>query len=227
VVPYLAEITPTTLQSVSAKLELESDSLGLKPFEVLVAPIGAGLGATFNTLAGLESYLVGINTRGSEIIDLQGSALVANTVAPELKTALVLSDQPSPFPQRHAKLGTLTATGTTADTDVPGTQYQISGASRIVELQGIMHPKTIAAGDAVLAAIKFSSPEFAVNGPLDLPLYPLSFGLGATGSMHIPGVSRLKVDMPVKSGQVNIQDNFYADILTAAAGSFIDGVIYE
>jgi len=227
VVPYLAEITPTTVQSVSAKLELESDSLGLKPFEVLAPPIGAGLGVTFNTLTGKDQYLVGINTKGSEIIDLYGTALVANTVAPEMKAALILSDKPSPFPQRHAKLGTLTSTGTTPDTDVPGTQYQISGANRLVELQGIVHPKTIAAGDAVLAAIKYSSTEFAVNGPLDLPLYPLSFGLGATGSMLIPGVSRLNVDMPVKPGQVNIQDNLYADILTAAAGSWISGVIYE
>lgn len=227
VIPTLAEITPTTVQSVSAKLELESDSLGLKPYEVLAAPIGAGLGITFNTFAGIEQYLVGINTKGSEVVDMYGTALVANTVAPEMKSTLILSDRNSPFPQRHAKLGTLTSTGTTPDTDVPGTQYQISGAKRIVELQGLVHPKTIAAGDAVLATIKYTSAEFDVNGPLDLPLRPLSFGLGATGSMLIPGVSRLLVDMPVKSGQVNIQDNLYCDILTAAAGSFIDGVIYE
>lgn len=227
VIPYIAEITPTTVQSVSAKLELESDSLNLKPFEVLAAPIGAGLGATFNTLTGKEQYLVGKNTTGGEVVDFYGTALVANTVAPEMKAALILSDKPSPFPQRRAKLGTLTSTGTTADTDVPGTAYQISNASRIVELQGIIHPKTIAAGDAFLGIIKFESSDFALNSPLELPMYPLSFGLGATGSMHIPGVSRLNVDMPVKPGQVTIQDNMYADILMAAAGSFIDGVIYE
>lgn len=227
VIPYLAEITPTTVQSVSAKLELESDSLGLKPFEVLPAPMGAGLGATFNTFTGREKFLVGINTKGGEIVDLYGTALVANTVAPEMKAALILSDKPSPFPQRHAKLGTLTASGTAADTDVAGTAYQISNAKRIVELQSIFHPKTIAAGDAFLGVMKYVSSEFALNTPVELPMHALSFGLGATGSMLIPGTSRLDVDIPVKPGQVNIQDYLYADILTAAAGSFISGVIYE
>lgn len=227
IIPSLAEITPTTVQSVSAKCELESDSLNLKPFEVLPAPIGAGLGATFNTLTGLEKYLVGINTKGGEVIDVYGTALVANTVAPEMAATLIISDKPSPFPQRHSKCGTVTSTGTTADTDVAGTAYQISNANRIVELIGLVHPKTIAAGDAVLGKIKYASSEFVLNSPLDLPLKPLSFGLGATGSMLIPGVSRLEVDMPVKPGQVNIQDYLYADILTAAAGSFISGVIYE
>ena len=227
VIPTLAEITPTTVQSVSAKFELESDSLNLKPYEILPAPIGAGLGATFNTLTGVEKYLVGINTGGGEIVDIYGTALVANTVAPELAATLILSDKPSPFTQRHAKLGTVTSTGTTPDTDVGGTAYQISNAKRIVELIGLVHPKTIAAGDAVLGKIKYTSSEFALNSPLDLPLKPLSFGLGATGSMLIPGVSRLDVDMPVKPGQVNIQDYLYADILTAAAGSFISGVVYE
>lgn len=228
VIPYLAEITPTTVQSISAKFELESDSLNLKPYEILPAPIGAGLGATFNTLTGREKYLVGINTEGGEVVDCYGTALVANTVAPELKTALIISDKPSPFPQRHAKLGTLTATGTTPDTDVAGTAaYQISNAKRIVELQAILHPKTIAAGDAFLGVMKYVSSEFQLNTPVELPMYPLSFGLGATGSMHIPGTSRLDVDIPVKPGQVNIQDYLYADILMAAAGSFISGVVYE
>lgn len=227
VIPYCAEITPTTVQSVSARLDIESDSLNVKPFEVLAAPQGAGLGATFNTFQGMEKWLVGINTKGGEIVDFYGTALVANTVAPEMKVACIISDQPAPFPQRRAKLGTVTATGTTADTDIAGTAYQISNAKRIVELIGLLHPKTIAAGDAVLGAIKFNSSEFALNTPLELPLYPLNFGLGATGSMLIPGISRLAVDVPVKPGQVNIQDYLYCDILTAAAGSFVSGVIYE
>lgn len=227
IVPIMADITPTAAQSIMAQIELESADCVVNPFQCLAAPIASGLGATYNTLTGKEEYLVGVPLKGSENIDVYGTALVANTVAPKAGVAFIISDEPPKFPQRHAKLGTATSMGTTVDTDVPGTAYQISGASRIVELMGLCGSKVIAAGDAILGQIKFTSSELVLNTPLEMPLYPASFGLGATGSMLIPGVSRSKVNVPVKSGQVTIRDYLNCNLLPAAAGTFIDGVIYE
>jgi hypothetical protein len=227
VVPIMADITTTAAQSIMAQVDLESADCQVNPFQCLAAPIGSGLGATYNTLTGKEKYLVGLPLQGSENIDVYGTALVANTVAPKMGVAFIISDEIAPFKQRHAKVGSATAMGTTVDTDVAGTAYQISGASRIVELMGMAGSKAIAAGDAILGMIKFTSSEFALNTPLEMPLTPSSFGLGATGSMLIPGVSRADVNVPVKSGQVTIRDYLNCNLLPAAAGMFVDGVIYE
>lgn len=227
IVPIMADITPTAAQSIMAQVELESSDCNVNPFQCLASPIGSGLGATYNTLTGKDKYLVGLPLKGSENIDIYGTALVANTVAPKMGVAFIISDEPAPFRQRHAKLGTATSTGTTVDTDVPGTAYQISGASRIVELMGMVGTKVIAAGDALLGMIKFTSSELVLNTPLEMPLYPNSFGLGATGSMLIPGVSRADVNVPVKSGQVTIRDYLNCNLLPAAAGTFVDGLVYE
>lgn len=228
IIPIMADITPTTVQSISARVDVESsDVKNLGPFEVLTSPIGAGLGATFNTLTGKDEWLMGAPCEGGELVDIYGTALVANTVAPKMQCFVVISDNPPPFAQRHAKLGTLTAAGTTADTDVAGTKYSFSGGRRIVELAGMYHPKTIAAGDAILGYIKYNSSEFVQTWPYELPLSPNSFGLGATGSMLIPGVSRQKTDIAVKTGQVNIQDYLNCHLLPASAGSWISGVVFE
>jgi hypothetical protein len=227
VIPIMADITTTAAQSILAQVDLESSDCSVNPYQCLASPIGSGLGATYNTLTGKEKYLVGVTLKGSENIDVFGTALVANTVAPKMGVAVVISDKYSPFKPRHAKVGTATAMGTAVDTDVPGTAYQISGANRIVELMGMCGSKVIAAGDAILGMIKFTSNELDLNTPLDLPLFPNSFGLGATGSMLLNGVSRADVDVPVKSGQVTIRDFLNCIYLPAAAGTFIDGVIYE
>lgn len=228
----MADITSTTIQSISARLDVESaDVRNMSPFEVLFAPIGAILGITANTFSGMEMYRINAPLNGGEALNIYGTALVANTIAPEAMAHLIVSNDHRDLQgmvQKHAKLGTCTAAGTTEDTDVPGTKYSFSGGNRITELIGLFHPVTIAAGDAMIGGIKYTSSEFVDSFPQELPLYPWSIGLGATGSVLIPGVSRQTVNIPVKPGQVNIQDYLNCGVLPAAAdGRFVDGVIYE
>jgi hypothetical protein len=230
VLPTIADITPTTVQSITAKLELEgSDIKNLTPFQVLFPPIGAGLSTVFNTLTGQEKWDVFAPLQGGEQVSVYGTSLVANTVAPKATCHLIVSNNPGDLQgqmQRHAKLGTVTASGTTADTDVNGTSYNFSGGRKIIELVGLFHPKTIAAGDALIGGIKFTSSEFVDGYPTELPLRSFSYGLGATGSILIPGVSRRSIDINLKPGTVNIQDYLNCHLLPASAGSFVDGVVY-
>lgn len=231
--PLMADITPTTVQSISASLELTSDSIeNLAPYITLFPPVGAGLGLTFNTFTGMEYYEINAPLQGGEAIHAWGQALVANTVAPQAMAWMIVSTDYRDFvrtPQNHRKIGTLTSMGTTVNSDVPGTPYSITGVrGGLTEIFGLVHPKTIAAGDAILGQIKISSSE--LEGSLDemCPLYAQSFGLGATGSMLIPGVARQKVNIPKKLDvtQVNIQDNLRCSLLPASAGSWISGVAY-
>lgn len=230
----LGDITPTTVQSISAKMEIESpDIKDMMPYEVLFPLVASGLGATFNTFTRRKTWDLWRELYGGETVNVYGTALVSNTVAPEAQAFLVVSDTTKdlvhPVTGRrlpiHAKLGTLTATGTTADTDVPGTAYRFSGGLAITKLFGFVHPKTIAAGDMLIGEIKYSSSEFDTSFNQTLPLEPWSFGLGATGSI-LTQISERDVVIPLKVGQVTVQDNLNFGGAIGTAGSFIDGVLY-
>lgn len=233
VIPLHADITPTTVQSINTQLEIRSsDILNISPYFVLFPPISAGLGATYNTLTGKETWDINAPLTGGENYHAFATPLVANAVAPQAMAHFLISNDPkdyAPAPQYHSKLGTLTATGTTANADVAGTPYSINGVQfGVTEIFGIVHPKTIAAGDAILGQIKMVSSDFRDAYYEMCPVYAQSFGLGATGSFLTPGVSRQKVNIPKKAGitQVNLQDYLRLSLLPASAGSFISGVVY-
>ena len=231
--PVLASALRTTLESTSVRLDIESaDINGMSPFEVLFAPVGAGIGITFGVFGGITpEYRINARLAGGDSLNIYGTPLVNNsTTAPEAMAYVVVSNDQRDLQgqiQKHAKLGTMTDAGVTADTDVAGTKYSFSGGRRITELIGLFHPITTAANGALVGGIKYTSSEFVDSIPQELPLYPFMFGLGATGSILIPGVSRQLVDIPVKPGQVNIQDYLNCGLLPASAGKFIDGVMYE
>ncbi|MCK5641249.1 MAG: hypothetical protein KAJ19_10640, partial [Gammaproteobacteria bacterium] len=128
--------------------------------------------------------------------------------------------------QYFAKMGTLTASGTTASTEVAGTQYQFSKGRRVTELFGALVPDTVAAADAMAGYIRYSSSEFSHVTPSKLELNPCPGGLSTIFSTKIDGVSRQKVSIPLNPGQTNIQDYLYMDLAPAAAGNFVTGVMF-
>lgn len=228
VIPQCTIDVPTVSQSVIPLCELESDDVQVNPYQVLGAPIAACLGATVGSLvAKPEKWAVGCPVNGGEQIRAYMTALVANTAAPYGGVSIVISDRSAGHAQRHAKVGTLTSSGTSAASDVAGTRYNFSAANRIVELQGILAPATVAAADALMGYFKFSSNEFRQTVPLKLPITPTSGGLSTIFSNLIDGVSRAPVDVPVSPVQVNIQDYLYMGLAPAANGNFITGVVYE
>jgi len=228
VIPIVNIDVPTVSESVIAKLILESDDFNVGPFEVLAAPASSCLGATVApSIAKPEKYLVNCPVPGGAKLSVYGQALVANTAAPVMSCAVVISSEPPTGPQRFAKMGTLTSSGTTASTDVAGTQYSFSKGNEIVELFGTLAPDTVAAADAMQGYIRYSSSELERPTPLKLPLNPVPGGLSTLFSTKLDGVSRLPVRAPIVRGQVNIQDYLYMDLAPAAAGSFVSGVIIQ
>ncbi len=229
VIPVGVLDTITAAESLITSCELESDDVAVNPYQVLPAPIAGLLGASGGGLfAGkAEKYAVGCPVDGGEQIRVYMTALVANTAAPLGGAGLVISNMPAGHLQRHAKIGTLTSTGTTASSDVAGTKYNFSGAKHIIELMGAVAPAAVAAAGAILGYVRYTSNEFDQSVPLKLPLNAIAGGLGTLNIDFIDGTSRASVDVPVSGGQVNIQDYLYMGLAPAAAGNFVDGVIYE
>ncbi len=131
-------------------------------------------------------------------------------------------------PQVHAKVGTITATGTTAASAVAGTRYNISGAEEIIELMGVMQTGAIILDLGFGGYVKYTSSDFEGVNDVRLPLNGICGGDGTTQQVYIDGVSRLKVNVPVKSkGQVFIQDSALFSTISSTAGTFVDGVLYR
>jgi len=150
---------------------------------------------------------------------------VSNTGALTTAMEIRISDQPPVFPQRHAKCGTLTSSGTTASSDVAGTAYQITGGSRIVELMGVFGHTTVAAASAVTGYFKFTSSEYRLSMPVKMMLDPVSTGLGTLQTTN-PRNTRSPVDIPIQS-PATIQDYLYMGLAPTVAGNWVTGVIYE
>lgn len=229
VLPVAAMDTPTAAQSLIAQCDLESDDVPIVPFQCLAAPTGAILGASGGAMftGKAEKYGIGCPLNGGEQIAAYLTALVANTAAPYGGVGLVISNIPASHPQRHAKMGTLTSTGTTASTDVAGTRYNFSGGHRLLELFGVVAPGVVASADGIIGYLKYQSNEFLQSVPLKLPINPISGNLATLAISFIDGVSRAPVSVPVPTAQVNIQDYLYMGLAPAGAGNFVDGVVYE
>jgi len=228
VIPIVNIDVPTVEESVIAKLILESDDFTVGPFEVLASPAGGCIGATVGpSISEPEKYVVNCPVPGGAKLSVYGQALVANTAAPVMSCGIIVSSEPPTGPQRFAKMGTLTSTGTTASTDVAGTQYAFSKGRKIVELFGIVAPAALAAADAMQGYIRFSSSEFSRSTPSKMQFNPVPGGLSTIFSTKLDGVTRLPVCIPLDKGQKNIQDYLYMDLAPAGAGSFVSGVIIE
>lgn len=223
--PYATIDVPTVSESVLTKLTLESEDFVISPYEVLAAPISSHLGATsVPFVPKIETYQVNCPVQGGGKLKAYGTALVANTAAPNMGCVVIMSSRPPTERQLFAKMGTLTATGTTASTEVAGTQYSFSKGSEIVELFGAYVPDTLAAAEGVCGYLRFESSEFAAPVPLKMAFQP-QVGLITAGAANIDGVSRQEVKVSLRPGQANIQDYFLMDLAPAAAGNFVTGVM--
>lgn len=225
--------TPTLAQTVNTQFDLESaDIRNMSPYQVLATPIGSGIVATnLQGFTGIpDTWKINAPLAGGEGLNIYGTPLVINTAAPLAQAFLIVSNNVADIsgPQLHAKMGTLTAAPVTAavNTDTAGTKYSFSGGRVITKLFGTYHPKTLTTGDYMTGEIKYSSSEFVDAIPQTLPLNPLSAGLGTSISMLMPGISQQDVFVPVKPGQVNVQDYFNFNGALGSAGSFIDGLMY-
>lgn len=228
IIPIATIDVPTVGESVLAKCTLESEDFTVGPFEVLASPISACLGGTISPLVSEpEKYLVNCPVPGGAKLDIYGECLVANTAAPVMSCAVILSSEPPTGKQRFAKMSDITSTGVVASTDVAADPFSFSKGREIVEVFGVVAPDTVAAADAMTGYIRFASSEFARSTPLKMPFTPIAGGLSTIFSTKIDGVSRLPVRIPLDVGQKNIASYLFMDLAPAAAGNFAAGVIVE
>lgn len=222
----VALITPTVDEPVITAAYLESDDFNIAPLEVLAAPLSAGDATNIgHAMSKIETYAVNAAVNGGDQVRVYGKALRNNAVAPEMAVTLVLSSSPPSFAQRHSKLGTLTATGATADTDVAGTAYTFTAGHRIIEVIGVVTSGAIVTDVAFAGYFRFESSEFGAPTPLKLLFEPVQ-GVIGTGAVSIAGVSRANVDVPVRS-PTTIQDYLHLALVSSTAGSFVTAIVFE
>jgi len=234
VVPKVINTTSVAAQSINGLVEVESNDLSLMPFQCFPSPVGSLLGTMNNNVAKPEIYQINAPCNGGEQVNLYGTALVAlTTMLGWAGATLIVSNMRPTAPngqlakQRHAKVGSITGTGTTAGSDVAGTRYNFSGAEHIVELQAIVTPLVRAATDGMSGYLKYTSNEFDGVADVKMDFSPICGGIATVDSCYIDGASRLKgIDIPVAAGQVNIQDYCYFGKI-GSAGNFCSGLIYE
>ena len=237
-VPYHTLVTMTAQEVYHSKLTVESDDVTMDPFEALLCPQHGGLGTTHDLHCPKpEKFIANIPLEGGEEIKLSGTALVANTVAPEMGCTIVVSNLPAGLKnrgqagwlgrQRFGKVGTRTASGTTADTETAGTAYTIHGAERIVEVYGEVGKEgTMTASDPIHGFFRLSSSDFKVAAPLKYCVTPAPAGLGTIGTPSVGGLARFPVSIPVNQS-CTIQDYFTNEYALAAAGSFTSALFFE
>lgn len=219
-------LTPTADEPFVSSVSLESDDFNVAPFEVLAPPISAALATNAGAAASqTETYAVNAAVNGGDQLRVYGTALLDNTVAPYISVAVIISSEPPGFTQKHAKLGTLTTTGTTLNTDVGGTAYTFTAGHRLVELMGVLVSGAIVVSKPFAGYIRFESSEFGAPTPLKLLLQPVQGVIGA-GEAGVDKVSRAKVDVPVRS-PTTIQDYLNLSLISSTAGSFVSGIIFE
>lgn len=224
---------PVAGVSFLPQVDIESQDLTLQPFQVFGPPIANFVGNASHNVSKPEVYKMNARTNGGEQISAYGTALVAPgaTMTPFVGVNLIISNMAIPpgVPQRKAKIGTITSTGTTASADVAGTRYNFSGGEHIVELQAVVGATTLVASKGFNGHAKYTSAEFDGPSEVKLDFNPIAGGIATTGNSIIDGVSRLAVDIPLLpgKGQVNIQDYAYFSNISSTAGNFATGVIYE
>lgn len=219
------EVPVTVEDGIVAATYLESDDFNVAPFEVLAAPLGGFVTEGGSSVSRKETYPVNAAVNGGDRLRVYGKNFTTVTTDAEMAVQVIISSEPPGFTQKHAKIGTFTTAGTTIDSDVAGTAYTFTAGHRITELMGILAPLTATTIQALIGYVRFESSEFGAPVPLKLLLNPVN-AIVTTGTVDIGGVSRAKVDVPVRS-PTTIQDYLNMAIESSGNGSFITGVIFE
>lgn len=215
------------------QVDVESNDLKVMPFQVFAPPTASIIGAASHSqnTPKPEIYQMNVPCNGGEQMSIYGTGLIATggTMTGFVGANLIISNMSPTLPQRKAKIGTLTTSGTAANADVAGTRYNFSGGTHIVELQGVAALRAPVASKGMAGHIKYTSNEFDGVSECKLDLVPCSGAFGTLGMSYLNGVSRLPVNVPVQpgQGQVNIQDYAYFSVISSTAGDFCSGVIYE
>lgn len=230
VTPYYTVVTMTAQEMYFPKFTLESDDVTVDPYIVACTPQCGGLGTTHDVHCPTPyTYPCNIPLEGGEELKLYGTAMVANTAAPEMGCTVKISNRlaSSLGRQRFGQVGAITATGTTADTETAGTAYTIHGAERVIGVYGVVGADTTwTASDPFTGYFRLSSSDFKVAAPLKYCHTPMPHGLGTIGTPSMDNLIIHRVSIPTNQS-TTIQDYYTNEYTVAVAGKFASAVIFE
>jgi len=229
-VPYYAPSgAVTAAESMLLETTLESNSVNLLPKRIINPVIAGGLGATYATLIPvLEAWNCNTPLTAGATPNIQafGQSQIANTVAPTMGVAFHWSNSKPTTPEMfYNKPDNETAVGTTA-TVVQGNTISINDGKVLQSVYGAISPGVVTASESFIASMQFNSNDFDNSQAIEIPLQPMSVGLGGVTSALNPKGSYYKnVNMGMKP-TVTITTALRLSEAQTASGSFIGGVGY-
>ena len=229
-VPYYAPSGAVTAgQSMLLETSLESNSVNLLPKRIINPVIQAGLGATFATMIPvLEAWNCNtpLTAGATPSIQAFGQSQIANTVAPSMGVAFHWSNSKPTTPEMfYLKPDNETNTGTAATT-VAGNTISINDGKVLQSVYGAISAGVVTASESYLASMQFNSNDFDNSQKIEVPLQPMSVGLGALNSALNPKGSYYKnVNMGMKP-TCTISTTLRLSEALTATGNFIGGVGY-
>ena len=229
-VPYQCNTGAVTAgESIFTETALESNSVNLLPKRVINPVIASGLGATFATAVPvLEAWNCNTPLQAGATPSIQafGQAQVANTVAVVQGCAFHWSNSAPSNPEMfYLKPDNETATGTAATT-VAGNTITINDGKVLQSLHSAIAPTTITASESWLGSMQFNSNDFDNSQALEVPIQPMSVGIGALNSaLNLKGTAYKNVSMGMKP-TCTISTVLRLSEAQTVSGSFIGGVGY-
>jgi hypothetical protein len=208
---------------------LESNSVNLLPKRIINPVIASGLGATFATMIPvLEAWNCNTPLTAGATPNIQafGQAQVANTVAPVMGVAFHWSNSAPSNPEIfYLKPDNETSTGTAA-TLVAGNTISINDGLTLQSVYGAIAPTTETASQSWLASMQFNSNDFDNSQAIEVPLQPMSVGLGGVnGALNPKGSGYKNVSMGMKP-TCTISPVLRLSEAQTVAGAWIGGVGY-
>jgi len=224
--PIVVPVTPTANESVLAKVKLTSTDIALYNCEFLANPSAAILGATGQMhVAKSKFWPLYVPVNGGEKVQIKGTALVANSVAPLMGANLYLSDQPPILPQRKGKIGTLTTMGTAAAKVVTDAAFQVTGGSILESVYGAVVPTTVAASNPIIASGNVISSDLLPPFPIEFPITPVGAGLGALIAPTHDGIVEADIAIAMAS-TTNMELSITMERAVSVAPNGVVGVVY-
>jgi hypothetical protein len=232
IIPHISSPAGLTAgEAVQAYVELKSDSNSIGPYKVLCAPIGSTLGKSgFSPQDPAPIYPVNCPVKGGSEIEVWATGLIDHTIEPYVTVDLVIADFIA-SPQFKAKLGTLTAMGSTSAGETKGSGIRLEGAHRIVELCGYAVGTTVATLKGICGKFRLSSSGFKAMGDQEFSVENIGGAVATdatTASVaEFAHLTRKRdLDIPV-TDPIDIDDYFNLGVALTTAGKFIVGVLYQ
>lgn len=245
--PVVEPQTLTAGQSELTLFELDSNTVSLKPKQIMVQGAMGGLGTFASAMHPVQKAIPifkRFDSSGVKTLQLYGTAAVANTSAPLATAEIMYSLDPidSALLERFyvvpssssapTNFGT-TSTGTAAAQVTGGSMTISTGSSGSLGYGGFLEfahfayqPGTVAASNSLAGYMTISSNDILGGEPIKILGNPIVAALGTAVSMALPQqVTREEIHRPIKA-TANIQTAATFDIAPTNAGIFCGGVGY-